>query len=323
MTGSTSDLARAALTAWDAGATAPRLISERENAVFEIALADGHRAVLRLHRHGYNSLAEIRSELWWMKELAHAGFATPAPIATRDGALVHVLDTGRAATVLSWADGAPVGDGNAPLPGTAAEQRARYREIGAMLARLHALSDTFAPPDWFTRRAWDIDGFLGPDPEWGRFWENPALTEEGRAIVQTARAAARADLEAHAATGADFGLIHADALRENVFAGAKGLTLIDFDDAGFGFRLYDLTTAVSQSIDDPDHGALLDAVVEGYAARRTLSDQERRLLPLFAMLRTFASCGWVLPRLPADHPRIPKSARRAVAAARTYLALRA
>lgn len=313
-------LASQALTYWahDPG-VAPRLISLRENAVFEVRLDDGRAAALRLHRPGYNSEAEIRSELWWTGTIAARGFPVPRPIAAKDSNPLVSLEGGNCATMLEWVDGEPVGASGDPLGGTAFEQQALFREIGRLLARLHEQSDRLDLPDWFQRRNWNIDGFLGTDPLWGRFWENPGLTPSGRALLQTARTAARSDLADYVGAGADTGLIHADALRENVFHGQNGLTLIDFDDAGFGFRLFDLTTAVSQSIEDDTYPALRNAVVEGYRERRGLTEQEHALLPLFAMLRTFASVGWVMPRLPKDHPGIPRFIRRAELAAQSYL----
>ena len=54
-----------------------RMLSNRENAVFEVRVPIG-RAALRLHRIGYQSDAAIRSELWWCAALAASGAAVPA-----------------------------------------------------------------------------------------------------------------------------------------------------------------------------------------------------------------------------------------------------
>ena len=49
----------------------------------------------------------------------------------------------------------------------------------------------------------------------------------------------------------DRGLIHADLLGENILDDGAGLRLIDFDDCGWGFRFYDLGTAMLQSLGRP------------------------------------------------------------------------
>ncbi len=60
----------------------PRLIKNRENAVFETRTADGARAALRLHRPGYQSDNSIRSELWWAEALDQAEMHVPVPLRT-------------------------------------------------------------------------------------------------------------------------------------------------------------------------------------------------------------------------------------------------
>jgi Ser/Thr protein kinase RdoA (MazF antagonist) len=68
------------------GGHSPRLIRNRENAVFEIALPTGP-AALRLHRMGYQSDAAIWSELWWCAALAAEGVAVPAALPSQTGDL--------------------------------------------------------------------------------------------------------------------------------------------------------------------------------------------------------------------------------------------
>lgn len=313
-------MATTALAHWDSDGSAPSLISHRENAVYAVRLANGSPAALRLHRPGYNSAPEIASELWWMQALAARGFPVPSPLPARSGELTVPLGKDRLATMLDWAPGAPLGSGGEPLDGSPDEQAALYRQVGALLARFHEDCDALVLPLDFVRRDWDIDGLLGDQPLWGQFWEYPSLSDDDRTVVQAAHAKARTDLAAYLASGADCGLIHADGLRENIFREGETLTLIDFDDAGFGFRLYDLAVAVSQAIDDPNYGTLSEAVLAGYASGRTLAPDAASLMPLFAMLRCFASLGWVMPRLAPDHPQCARSAIRAVRTARAYVA---
>ncbi|MCP5037190.1 MAG: phosphotransferase [Rhodobacteraceae bacterium] len=282
-----------ALAAW--GATGVRLIKDRENAVYEVAL-DGQRAALRLHRVGYQSAAAIMSELTWMEALAGAGISVPAPIYTRDGTGVMTLKTGRLATMVSWVNGMPLGADGVPLAGSASDQEAVFRTIGRAVAKLHNVTDGLVLPKGFERHAWDGEGLLGENPFWGRFWESPALDSDERALILRARAVAVDRLRMFREGGGDYGLIHADILRENVFVDQGRVTLIDFDDAGFGFRLYDLATLMSQNEGLKNSDALREAAVAGYRAVRPLPDEAEALLPMFVMLRRFASMGWVVPR---------------------------
>lgn len=299
------DLAAEALAQWR-GTGVPRLIAERENVVFEVALPGG-RAALRLHRRGYQTEDAIRSELWWMEALAEAGQPVPRPQRTPAGELLVRLSDGRLASVMAWADGAPLGAAGRLLAGDAAQQVAVHRALGEVLGALHVATDRLTLPPAFQRPRWDTEGLLGAAPFWGRFWEHPALTPGEAGLLQEIRADLQRRLLAHAAAGADQGLIHADVLRENVLccAGAGGLrlTLIDFDDCGHGFRLYDLGTALSQNVDEPQFRAIAGALLEGYSRHRPLGRAEQQMVADFTLMRALASVGWTMPRLPPADPR--------------------
>jgi Ser/Thr protein kinase RdoA (MazF antagonist) len=311
--------AAAAAAAWG-GARGLRLVRARENAVYEAVLA-GTRAALRLHRRGYQTEAAIRSELWWCVALAGAGIAVPRPLPCRDGALLHRLPSGRVASAVAWIDGEPLGEAGLPLPGPAAQQAALYRALGGLLAALHDVTDALVLPEGFERPRWDSDGLVGEAPFWGRFWDHPLLLPDERTLLQAARAHLAGVL---ARLGGPVGLIHADALRENVLvrdaAGpSPSLTLIDFDDCGFGFRPYDLGVAMSQCLAEPARDAIAAALVEGYAARRPLDPAVRAALPDFTLMRCCASVGWTMPRLAPDDPVHRRHIDRALRLARSVL----
>lgn len=303
-----------ALAAWGGGPL-PQLIKDRENAVYAVTLRDGRPAALRLHRPGYQSAAAIRSELIWTEGLAKAGLPVPRPIPCRSGDLLCTLSTGRVASIVEWVGGRALGEAWTPLPGPIAIQIERFRQIGALLARLHTATDAMTLPPGFTRPAWDAEGLLGAAPLWGRFWENPALTQPERAFLLDLRDDLRRRLD-ELRPGADFGLIHADLMRENILVDGGTLRLIDFDDSGFGLRLYDLGTLMLQNLDEPAYPELLAAAVEGYASLRPVAAAQ---VPLFVLLRCLASCGWAVPRLPPGSPRLRDYALRAVRQGEAFL----
>ena len=308
-------LAKAALAGWDVPACTPRLIKNRENAVFEVQGPNGTRAALRLHRPGYQTDTAIRSELVWSQGLAQAGMAVPCPLQTRAGDVISpVTNAGRVASLVTWSDGEPLGEGGVPFSWDPDRQAQLYHALGKELAQLHRISDSLSLPDWFERPRLDIDGLLGETPLWGRFWENPALTQGEISLVQEIRADLQSKLQA-LWPEADFGLIHADALRENVFVQANSVALIDFDDGAFGFRLYDLGVAMSQNWDLPNAGELAAAMCEGYG----LDAKSAALVPVFTAIRALASCGWCIPRYRPDDPALITYAKRTVAIAARYM----
>ena len=296
------------------GGSLPRLIRKRENAVYDVMLPSG-RAALWLHRVGYQSAAAIRSELWWCDALAGAGVPVARPVPAEDGQLLVVLSTGRLASAVAWVDGVPLGEAGVPLGGDVEEQVARHRALGRLLARLHTATVALVPPQDFLRTRWDRDGLLGETPFWGRFWDHPALQPEDAALLRKTRDFLRERIGDHANEGS-FGLIHADVLRENVFVGAGGLSLIDFDDSGFGFRLYDLGTVLSQNLFEPALPRIAQALAEGYAETRPL---DPAMIPVFTLMRCCASVGWTMPRLAPDDPIHRSHIARAVGLARRVM----
>jgi Ser/Thr protein kinase RdoA (MazF antagonist) len=266
-----------------------RLLRDRENQVLEMLLPSG-RAALRLHRRGYQSPDAIRSELWWCAELARAGLPVPGAIPALDGSLLVELADGRHASAIAWIEGEALGEANHGFARPLAEVVGLYHALGALLARLHQVTDGLGLPEGFTRPSWDREGLVGETPFWGRFWEHPAATPDQRRALVRARDALRERLHG------PVGLIHADVLRENVLVNGRSVSLIDFDDSGFGYRLHDLGTALVQTVQRPEHDALRDALMAGYGT----TDLEA--VEAFTMARALASVGWTMPRLPPDDP---------------------
>jgi Ser/Thr protein kinase RdoA (MazF antagonist) len=280
--------AETAAAAW--GAQVVRTLRDRENQVCECVLPSGGRAALRLHRAGYQSAAAIRSELWWCAGLARAGLPVPAAVPALDGSLLVPLPDGRHASVIAWMAGEALGEAQRPFARPLPEVLDHYHALGTLLSRVHRTTDAMTLPEGFTRRRWDLDGLLGEAPFWGRFWDHPAATPDQRRTLLRARDALRERL-----TG-DIGLIHADVLRENVLVNGRSLSLIDFDDSGFGFRLYDLGTALVQTVYDPAHAGIRAALMCGYGTTDTA------MVKAFTLARPLASVGWTMPRLHPDDP---------------------
>jgi Ser/Thr protein kinase RdoA (MazF antagonist) len=104
----------------------------------------------------------------------------------------------------------------------------------------------------------------------------------------------------------DIGPIHADVLRENVLVDGARLSLIDFDDAGLGYRGYDLGTVMSQNLYEPAYADLRDALLDGYGGVRVHE------VEVFTLARVLASVGWAAPRLAAGDAVHQRHIARAV-----------
>jgi Ser/Thr protein kinase RdoA (MazF antagonist) len=316
-------LAEQACKQWSCITSAPQLFMHRENSVFKVETTRGP-AALRVHRHGYHSKTSIRSEMQWMAHLSQNGMHVPEPLVNlRKAYIADVPHDGKTyfADLLTWLDGEPLGNSSDPLAHSKKDIECIFFNLGSTIAQLHSLSDSWAMPTDFDRHAWDLDGFVGEKPFWGAFWKASDLSDDHRNILDQARQKAMRDLDALRRAGADYGLIHADFVRQNILFVGADVRIIDFDDSGFGFRMYDFATALVKNRDEPHYDAIKTSLFEGYRSRRKLVALDEQSLDLFLSLRDFAYLGWMDARRgePGVEERMPGIRATTVAAAQTFL----
>lgn len=323
-----AQLAREAAAEWDMEVAELELIKYRENAVFKLVAEDGTPYALRVHRAGYHTDEELHSELQWMAALNDSGVPTPSPIPTRGGTLFTVVSAEaapepRQVDIFAWVKGNEMGsveDGPTDPQAVAGA----YRTLGTLAARLHNQAVAWQAPAGFTRHAWDAEGLAGANPFWGRFWELRALTAEQRELLLATRERVYTDLKAYAAAPENanrYSLIHADMVAENLLTDGGQVRLIDFDDAGFGWHLFELATAFYFELEQEHYPAAWAAMIEGYREHRSLPDAQLAFMPLFYLARGLTYLGWVHTRQETETARelTPMLIEKACRLARDYL----
>jgi Ser/Thr protein kinase RdoA (MazF antagonist) len=287
------------LHAWNIGDATLRLIKHRENAVFEVE-KDGLRAALRMHRHGYHSDHELRSELQWMQSLSAAGIKVPEIIPTASGDLfIDYTADGLPGTIqvdlFEWIDGEQLGSVEEGVADVGEVERT-FGVIGELAARVHNQAAAWTLPEGFTRHAWDADGIAGEQPFWGRFWEIGNASADERKLLSRARQRLHRDLAGLPKSAAGYSMIHADFASENIMVDGGDVRLIDFDDAGFGWHLFELATALFFIRGEEYFETAEDALIRGYRKHRQLTDEDLERLPLFYLARGTTYVGWVHTR---------------------------
>ena len=295
------ELAFQATAAWGLRAKSISLIKQRENAVYKLQTEDDELFALRVHRAGYHTDASLNSEFVWMQALQEAGINVPTFLLSLSNDVVvttsHAsLDAPRQVDILHWIDGQQLGSVEEGLGDNGEEISKIYSVIGKAMAQLHIHSSTWSTPAGFTRHSWDAAGLVGEEPFWGRFWELTSLSPENRKLILRARAAAAEKLAQLPKTPAHFGMIHADLVPENILIADGEIRLIDFDDAGFGWYLFDIATALYFIQDEPNYGLAKAALLSAYQEIRELPQEELDNLPLFLLVRSFTYLGWVHTR---------------------------
>ena len=294
------------LRAWGISGATLALIKHRENAVFKVE-KNGFTAALRMHRHGYHTDDELRSELQWMQALSGAGIKVPEIIPATSGELfvdyyADGLPGELQVDLFEWIDGEQLGSVEEGVK-DAAEVDRTFGVLGDLAARVHNQAVSWMLPEGFTRHAWDAEGLAGEQPFWGRFWEIEAATESQRELLSRARERLYSALGALAKSPGSYSMIHADFAAENIMVDGDDVRLIDFDDAGFGWHLFELVTALYFIRGEDYFERAQDALIEGYRSHRQLTDEELELLPLFYLARGTTYVGWVHTRSETDTAR--------------------
>lgn len=318
--------ARSALRHWDLQVSSLAPIKVRENAVFRIDLIGGGRAVLRVHRCGYHSDVELDSEFVWMRALEAAGIQVPRVIRSRHGRDFEVvtmpaMGDARQIDVFEWIEGRQLGSVESGVGSDEAAVASQYHTIGAIAARMHNQTAGWQCPSGFRRHAWDAEGLVGETPFWGRFWELAALTPDQQSLLLQTRARIAQELAAYGMAPDGYGLIHADLVPENLLIDGHQVQVIDFDDAGFGWHLFELATSLYFITGDSIYPTARAALIRGYRSERPLSEEMLKRLPLFLAVRGTTYLGWVHTRQGSDTARelTPFLVQRACAVAADYL----
>jgi Ser/Thr protein kinase RdoA (MazF antagonist) len=218
---------------------------------------------LRVHREGYHSEAAIASELAWLTALRRDGAAiTPVPHAGRDGKLIQsvahaAMARPRNVVLFDWEQGTEPSESDEAI-------RQWFEVLGETTARMHGHVRDWTPPHYFTRLTWDFDTSIGNTPHWGRWRDGMGLNPERVALFQRTVDLIGRRLERFGKAPERFGLIHCDMRLANLLIDGDVAKVIDFDDCGFSWLLYDCATTVSFFEHNPEVPDLLAAWVSGY-----------------------------------------------------------
>ncbi len=265
------------------------LLNVSENATYLAQDPDAGPSILRVHRLGYHTESAIASELAWMDALrAEAGVRTPRVLPATDGRrIVTAVDeaSGEQRNCVRFEF----------LPGTepAEDSVEHFAELGEITARMHQHARQWARPDWFTRFHWDYDAAFGTQARWGRWQDGIGVGPAEREVLGRLGARLRERLAAFG-TGHDrYGLVHADTRLANLLVDDGKVSVIDFDDSGFSWYLYDAGTSVSFFEHQPQVPALIDSWLSGYRRAGDLSAQDEAEIWTFILFRRLLLVAWI------------------------------
>jgi len=113
----------------------------------------------------------------------------------------------------------------------------------------------------------------------------------------------RERLASYGKTPERYNLIHADMRLANLLVDDTGTRLIDFDDCGHGWFMYDFAASISFIEDDPRIPDVKAAWLRGYRSVRNLSAEDEAEIETFIMLRRMALLAWIGSHIEAPEPQ--------------------
>ncbi|BFM50451.1 phosphotransferase [Marinomonas sp. THO17] len=267
-----------------------KLLTLSENATFLVQ--DPQQSapiILRVHRPDYHRFEEIRSELDWLQALTQSDTVkAPAPIKRIDGSLISAFmdgDQQRYVVAFEFLAG--------DEPKADEDLVTGFETLGAISARLHNHALHWTLPAHFVRKSWTYDTALGDTPLWGSWRQAIDLAPEQENLLDQLCAVLKQKLADYGQEADRFGLIHADLRLANLLVDDGNLSVIDFDDCGFSWFMYDFAAAISFYEEEAYIADLQAAWLKGYRSIRELSAQHEAMIPTFILFRRLLLTAWV------------------------------
>lgn len=281
-----------ALSGWGLGNAGTALLSLSENATYLVEPeGSGRKYVLRLHRPGFRTKSQIKSEIAWLDSLSHYDdISIAGAIPAGDGSALRSFEgpegTVQHAVLFTFIDGRePESFG---LSST-------MSLVGKVAAHLHHHAAQWERPEWFDRVKWGPERIFGAECDYGDWRDTREIGCAERDVLEWAEFKVRRELERYGRESGALGLIHTDLRSSNLLVNRDGaVSILDFDDCGIGWFAYDAACSFAFHEGDEVLPLLVAEYLRGYrSAEGVLTDRDVNLLPTMLIARALQLVAWM------------------------------
>ncbi len=286
-------LASVALNRWGVEEARYSLLRQAGNTLFRVQTSDlpsssvsgdlfaEDNFLLRIHEPGYQEPQAIGLELSWLSAMRReANLPVQEPMPTPEGKYLLSIEIpevpgARNCSILRWIKGNSVKNRFCPH---------HFEAQGRLMARLHNFSLQWQPPSAVTKRKFDWEGLFQNDVGSGMPNANAwaLLSDRNRSAFAVVANQLKVVMDEWGQDSSHFGLIHGDlGVDSNLLFWHGEPRVVDFDDSGFGYWIYDLAVALDAVRDDPEYALYRAALLRGYAEYRELLRDQVDKLDLF------------------------------------------
>ncbi|MGE4659173.1 MAG: phosphotransferase, partial [Arenicellales bacterium] len=128
---------------------------------------------------------------------------------------------------------------------------------------------------------------------WGNWQEGVNIDAQALNVLQRVEVVIHGRLDNADVSSENYGLIHADLRLANLLIHGETTAIIDFDDCGFGWYLFDLAGALSFLEDREDVTDLINSWIRGYQKVADIPTDAEVMIPTLIMLRRIQLIGWL------------------------------
>ncbi len=269
------------------------LLTVSENATFKGVYEDGKIVIFRVNRAFYHSLEELQSEIEWVKAIAVSGCAVKSPMVleTCTGAnlvpinfIYNSTDIELQVVAFEYCQGVEPRAGKNLVPW--------FEKLGQVTAELHKHAKTWTPPQGFVRKHWNVETMVSPSGYWGDWRTCKDLSQEDIQTISYALDIVKKRLEKYH-TPENYGLIHADLRLSNLLMDGDDLIVIDYDDSGFCWYMYDFAAALSFYELHKEAAALQASWLKGYTSVTPIRQEDYDEMETFIFLRRVLLVAWL------------------------------
>lgn len=265
------------------------LLKYSENYTFQVKSdSENIKRVLRVNRPSYHTDEELSGELLWMREISQdTDLCLPDVFCGNNNELLQEFesdDTRYTCCMFSFLEGKTIGK----LSGD--ELNAQLINMGKILASLHLQWQNRKRAYEIKRFSWDISNLLGKASIWGDWHNYYELDEMTCNIFEQVTNIMKKRLSEYGYSNDKFGMIHADLHRSNIIVKDGRPQIFDFDDCGYGWYLYDIGCSL---VEFSNPKKLVPFIIEGYESVKPLSDEEKKEIDTFVLLRRIVRMAWL------------------------------
>ncbi len=255
-----------ALEAYPIEVARVRYLTTESTTMFRVDARDGEKYVFRIYSQQDSSLAENRTEMFWLAALKRdTGLPVVRPVPRADGEYLSILSVAgvpgeRRCALYEWVPGVPLEE---------RLSRDTFRQLGAIMAGMHNHAEGLRLPAEIRPKRWDkVFYFPGEAAVYGRPEFSHLFTPDQVRTLD--RACARADpfLAGLYKRGLEPFIIHGDLNLWNAHVYRGRLYVLDFEDMVMGYPEQDVAICLYYLRNHADYAGLAAALQAGYQTAR-------------------------------------------------------